>query len=301
MKIKKPFRTGEDAAVDIVVAVIGVIVFLLTFYPFYYVLIVSLSEGIGAMAGSVYLFPSGFTLANYEFIVNSDVWRLAFGVSLLRTLLGTASGVLFTLLVAYGLTRSNLRFKSFYYGMIIVSMYFSGGMIPFYFVLKTVGLLNKFGVYIVPGLLNIFLLIISVTFLRNDVSMEIQESAFIDGANEWSVFWRIILPISTPLIATLALFTAVGHWGAWLDSAYYVRDEKLRTVTYRMIQALNQLQVNERDLNAARAANQLGRLPISPRAATMASIIISIAPIMAVYPFLQRYFIKGIALGALKG
>lgn len=286
----------KDRVMDTFVNVTLFVIMLSMLYPFYYVLILSFNKGTDSLLGSVYLWPRSFTLENYAQFLNDPAWYKAFLVTVARTVLGTVSGVLFTCLVAYGLSHRDLLFHKAYFTVIIFAMYFSGGLIPYYVVLRSIGLLNSFGVYIVPSLLNTFFLLIAISFFR-DIPGELKESAHIDGARELVVFYRIILPVSMPLIATMALFVGVGQWNSWLDSAYFVQSEELRTLAFRMMEVINR---SNAPMDALAVANS-SSAGVTSYSLQVAAMVISIAPIVCVYPFLQKYFIQGIMLGSVKG
>jgi putative aldouronate transport system permease protein len=244
----------------------------------------------------MYLWPRDFTFGNYIYFLEDPKWVSALGMSLLRTVIGTTLGVLFTAMVAYGLARRDLLFRKSYFFIIIFAMNFSGGLIAYYIVLKSMGLINTFGVYVIPGMLNLFFLLIAISFF-NEIPEELGESARIDGASELRIFARIVIPVSLPLIATMSLFIGSGHWNAWLDSAYFVQNEALRTLTYRMMQVINQSMVPTGD--AATAA--MSRSKVTPFSIQATAMVVSIIPILGVYPFLQKHFVSGMMLGSVKG
>ncbi|MFB3164964.1 carbohydrate ABC transporter permease [Neobacillus sp. 179-J 1A1 HS] len=292
-------RTLEDKIVDGVNYTLLAIIFIITFYPFYYLIIISLNEGLDASLGGIYFWPREFSLVNYTTILSDPKWITAFFVSVARTLVGTILGVLFTCIVAYGLANKNLMFKTIYYPLFIVGMYVSGGLIPFYVVLRHLHLLNTFWVYVIPSMLNLFLLLIAISFFR-EIPSELEESARIDGANDLKIFYSIILPISKPVLATMSLFIGVGQWNSWLDSAYYVQNENLRTLTYRMIEVINSSNVPT-DLQGPAVELATKAAQATPFSLEITAMVIAIVPILCVYPFLQKYFVKGATIGAVKG
>lgn len=228
----------KDFLFDSVIYILLFIIMLTMLYPFYYVLIASFNKGSDTLLGGVYLWPRSVTLENYKIFLEDPKWYRAFLVTVARTISGTVLGLLLTSLVAYALSHRDLLFSKTYFTIIIFAMYFSGGLIPYYVVLRSIGLLNSFAVYIVPSMLNTFFLLIAISFFR-EIPGEMKESAHMDGAGELVIFFRIILPVSTPLLATMALFMGVGQWNSWLDSAYFVQSENLRTLTYRMMEVIN--------------------------------------------------------------
>lgn len=286
----------KDLVMDGVVTIILFVIMLAMLYPFYYVLILSFNKGTDSLLGGIYLWPRNVTFENYATFLNDPQWYRAFLVTVARTVSGSVLGVLLTCLVAYGLSHRELLFSKAYFTMIIFAMYFSGGLIPYYVVLRSAGLLNSFGVYIIPSMLSTFFLLIAISFFR-EIPGELKESAHMDGANEFVTFYRIILPVSMPLIATMALFMGVGQWNSWLDSAYFVQSDSLRTLAFRMMEVINK---SNAPLDAVGAANSAAS-GVTSYSLQLAAMVVSIAPIVCVYPFLQRFFIQGIMLGSVKG
>lgn len=285
----------KDMLLDSVIYVLLFCIMIATLYPFYYVLVISFNQGKDSLLGGIYLWPRSFTLENYATFLTDSNWYNALFVTVARTGAGTLLGVLFTSLVAYGLSHKDLLFSKVYFAVIIFAMYFSGGLIPYYVVLRSLGLLNTFGVYVIPSMLSTFFLLIAISFFR-EIPMELKESAYIDGANEFVIFFKIILPVSTPLLATMSLFLGVGQWNSWLDSAYFVQSDSLRTLTFRMMEIINKSNIPIESVGAAASASGVTNYSLQ-----VTSMVVSIAPIVCVYPFLQKYFVKGIMLGSVKG
>lgn len=292
-------RSVEERLLDGINYGLLILIALITLYPFYYILVLSFNEGNDAVRGGIYLFPRVFTLNNYKEFFSDKSWLMAVWVTTLRTVLGTVVGVAFTSAVSYALSRRNLVGRKIYMKIIIFAMYFSGGMIPYYILLKTLGLLNSFLVYIIPGALNLFFVMTGVSFFQ-DIPEEVIESAHLDGAGDGRIFVSIVLPISMPLLATMTLFIAVNHWNSWIDAAYYVRDENLRTLAYKMREVINQsMTPTTTDSQTLQFASEHAKTTTT--SLQMAAMIVSVGPILFVYPFLQRYFAKGMMLGAVKG
>jgi putative aldouronate transport system permease protein len=287
--------------IDTVVMAVCVLVLIMTAYPFYYAIIISLNDGRDALRGGIYLWPRVFSLENYKAVLRIDYIYTAAIVTVLRTLAGTLSTLTFTGLFAYSLSHSNLHFRRFYMIAMIITMYFSGGLIPYYMTLRFLGLMNKFLVYIIPGLLNAFYAIIMISFFR-EIPDSLEEAAKLDGAGYLRIFFQIILPVSAPLLATMALFIGVYHWNAWSDAAFFVTNKNLKTLSYVLINLINQTEA------AAQLAQTGGMGSIGVKQAAIvgetlrpAAMIIVVIPIILVYPFLQKYFVKGIMIGSVKG
>lgn len=289
--------TREDVALDTVVYLLMAVVLIVCAYPFYYGLVISLNESVDTAMGGVYLFPRQLTLDNYMKFFRDSTWVRGFGVSVVRTVSGALITTIFTMFVAYGLSNRELAFRKLYMAIIIFSMYFSGGLIPYYVLLKNLGLLNRFLVYIIPPALNTFFIFIALSFFA-DIPPALKESAMIDGATEMRVFRSIILPVSKPLMVTIMLFAGVGQWNAWFDSAFFVTDKGLRTLGYLLMEAINQANMPSNAVGALQASG--GKL-VDPLAVRVTAMMISVIPILFSYPFLQRYFVAGLTIGSVKG
>ena len=289
-------KFSEDKAVDVAVYLLLGLVGIVTLYPFYYTIICSFNDGLDLMKGGVYLWPRKFSLANYELFLKDGDWRHAFLVSLSRTIAGTALRVSFTSMFSYALSRNNLMFKKGYRFLVVFTMYFSGGLIPFYILLRNLGLLNSFWVYVIPGMVDAFFVMTGINFF-GAIPESMIEAARIDGAREIKVLTKVVLPVSKPFLATIALFSAVGQWNSWLDSAYYVRDANLHTMAFKMMTVINQ---NLATANTE-AAGQLSQANTATSFTVQATAMaVSMLPIMCVYPFLQKYFVQGMMIGAVK-
>ena len=274
----------------------------LTLYPFLNALAISLNDANDTVRGGITLFPRKFTLANYQVIFSDGSLKFAYVISVARTVIGTITGVLFTALVSYGMSRDNLIGRKFYMKFFVITMYVSGGLIPYYMMVRWLGLINSFLVYIIPLMFSVWNMIIMRTYFANSIPAALEESAFIDGANYYTIFFKIILPCSTPILATMILFTGVLQWNSWFDAAIFVTDKNLLPVQNVLISIINSNRFEEAMKNVGHAATVLSRTQkISVRSITMATMVSTILPIVAVYPFVQNYFVKGIMIGAVKG
>ncbi len=265
-------------------------------FPMLHIVAISLSNRAASMGGFVTLWPIGFTVENYKEILKAGPVYAAFFVSVQRTLLGTLLNMVLTVLAAYPLSKDNAEFRgrNLFMWILIVAMLFNGGLIPWFLVIRSLGLLNSLWALILPGALPIWNVILLMNFFR-EIPRELEEAAIIDGASYWSTLFYIYLPLSIPALATLTLFASVFHWNAWFDgmilimnNAKYPMMTFLRTVVVDM--NLQALSVNIEDL-----------YNLSDRSVRAANIVVATVPILIVYPFLQRYFIHGIRLGAVKG
>ena len=230
-------------------------------------------------------------------MVDSRLW-IGFRVTIARTVICTITHVLFTAMVAYAMSRNDLPFRTAIYWFNMFTMFFGGGLIPFYILLKQLKLINTFWVYVIPGLYSVYNMIICANYFRS-IPDEIHESALIDGASEFKIFYKLYLPLSTPVLATIALWVGVGHWNAFFDSMVYTTKRELQTLQlylYKMIKTSEF--VSTADMGGLPSAVQSNITATTVRYAT---IVISTVPILCIYPFLQRFLTKGIMLGSLKG
>ncbi|MCR2805794.1 carbohydrate ABC transporter permease [Paenibacillus soyae] len=276
-----------------------VAVFIITFYPFWNVFIISLNSAEDTLRGNLYLWPREFSLASYaQILSDSEIWT-AIRVTVLRTIIGTPLAVLTISMLAYSLSKRELVAGRFWTLYFVFTMYFGGGLIPYYMVLKSYNLIDNFMVFVVPGLMNVFYMIIVRTFIQG-LPQELDESAKMDGANYMHIFFRIILPLTTPVLATIGLFTAIGHWNSWFDSYVFTYKPELKTLQAVLVKILNQYQTGSMVSEAQQMANSSKRLAVSPDTIRMAATMVATLPIIMVYPFLQKYFVKGMTLGAVK-
>ncbi|MCR2807583.1 carbohydrate ABC transporter permease [Paenibacillus soyae] len=271
---------------------------LLALAPFVHVLAQSLSSHQAITSGKVSLWPVDFTLESYSRVLGEQEFLRSFQISFLRTVAGTAVNVVLTCLLAYPIAKPYIKGRSVIMFLIVFSMMFGGGMIPTFLIVKETGLLNTFWAYIIPGAISAFNVIIIRNFFQS-VPAELEESAKIDGGSNLGILFRIVIPLSMPAIATITLFHAVGHWNSFFDTVLYVTDRKLfpLQVYLRELIMFNQSGI---DNNSGYSANMDSTL-LALESIKAAALIASTVPILIVYPFLQKYFVKGIMLGSVKG
>lgn len=277
------------------------IVIVITLYPFLNVLAISLNDSTDTVRGGIYIWPREFTLNNYLEILKYDNLVTGFVNSVLRTVLGTILGVFIQAMVAFTLSRTDFQGRRFVSVVIVLTMYFSGGLIPGYMLIRDLGLINSFWVYILPGLVSAFNIIIIRSFI-DGLPFSLQESAKMDGANDFVIFYRIILPLCKPVLATIALFVAVGQWNSWFDTYLYnSMNDSLTTLQYELMKILdNTAMGGSQDANLMRPNDEQQVNRVSPQSIKMAITMVTVVPIIMVYPFVQRYFIQGMTLGAVK-
>lgn len=292
---------GEKVGQTVIVVLLSLLC-LSVIYPFLYMLAISLNEGTDAARGGVYLWPRSFTLINYEIVLGNEVIRSAYLITIARTLVGTVVGMLVTLVAAYGLSYRGLPFRKGILAYVLITMLFSGGLVPLYIQLFNLGLTNTFLVYIIPTAFSAWNMFVMLKFLQG-IPEALIESAELDGAGPVRILFQIIVPLSKPMLAALGLFTAVGHWNDWFAGAFYVSDQSLIPV-----QTFLQQLLNASDLSAVMGSNNnqeaLARgsqQNITLMSIKMAVVMVSAIPILCVYPFLQKYFVKGVLIGSVKG
>ncbi|MDQ6421346.1 carbohydrate ABC transporter permease [Paenibacillus sp. LHD-117] len=271
---------------------------LLGVIPFIHLLAISLSSNTAAMAGEVKLWPVGFTWDSYAYLGEKVEFFRSFWVSIERVLLGTIVNMLLVFISAYPLSKSNDQFKyrTPYVWFFAITMFFGGGLIPTYIVVKETGLINSVWALILPGALNVWNMVLMLNFFRS-IPRELDEAATIDGAGHLRVLWQIYLPVSLPSIATIGLFTIVGHWNSWFDGILYLNSPEkypLQTYLSTLIMSIN-AQMSSMSLEQLKVMENL-----SEKSLKTAQIFMGALPIMLVYPFLQKYFVKGMTVGSVK-
>jgi putative aldouronate transport system permease protein len=275
-----------------------IIICFLCIYPIWYVLVNSLNDAKDAMMGGIYWWPRQFSLKNYQTVFEDSSVLQAFKVTIGKTILGTTVNVLFTAMVAYPLSKNNLIGRKFYMAIGTITMFFAGGIIPTFILFKQMHLLNNFLVYIIPAAFNFFNLLIFINFFK-EIPASLEESAKIDGANDFKIFYKVIMPLSKPVLATIALFAGVGQWNDYFGGLMYmtVRTdlEPIQTYLYRMV-----AQVQSSQAANSIAASNITAADTTSTSIKLAAMIITTVPICCVYPFLQKYFVKGMMVGAVK-
>lgn len=299
MRIKSSF---SDRSLTVFVYICLAVIAFVSFYPFWNAAVVSFNKGMDTALGGVTFWPRAFTLENYEIVFQDKRIINGFYISVMRTVIGTVASILFTAIFAYGMTKKELIGRKFYMIACIVTLYFSGGIIPTFLLIRGLGMMDNFLVFIIPGLISVWNMIIFRTFFMG-LPQGLEESAQIDGCGYWATFFRIVLPLSGPVIATLALFTAVSHWNDWFYPSLYITDEKLIPIQTMLQQILNSNIVSEQfsQLDSASQSRLSSMKSITSKSLSMATMMVATIPIIMVYPFVQKYFVKGVLVGSLKG
>ncbi len=269
-------------------------------YPLWYCVAGSLNEGMDYLRGGVFLWPRKWTLANYKAVFLDSAILNAFWVTIWKCLVGTVTSVLCTAMVAYAITRPKLRLKKLYIPFIMLTMFFSGGLIPYFILIVDLGLYDSFWVYIIPTMFSAYNMIIIQSFMR-ELPSELIESAKLDGASEYRIFFQMILPLSKPVLATIALFTVVTHWNSYFDSMMYTSSQELQTIQLFLKKVITDPSVSRGLGSAATIAIPDQAATLTPQVVKLATMVVTALPVVCIYPFLQRYFVKGVTVGAVKG
>ena len=293
MKTKK--RNFSDLSLDLLKVLFLAFAVIICLYPFWNLFIVSINDANDAMRGGLYLLPRKLSLSSYADILGRSTFQHSILVTVARTLIGTPLAVLVTSALAYVLSYRDLIGRKPLNVLFIFTMYFGGGMVPYYMVLKNLGLLDNFLVFILPNLLSVYNMILVRNYIES-MPEALFDAARIDGANDLTIFFRLVLPLSKPIIMTIALFVAIGQWNSWFDAYLYTNSQNLKTMQSILVEILNQYQTS--DAGAA-AANRMSQ-SITPDSIRMAATMVTTIPIIMVYPFIQKYFVKGIMLGSVK-
>lgn len=282
---------------DKVLVALMLLLCFITLYPVWYTIVISFNDSTDSLRGGIYWFPRKFTLQSYITVFQDKTIIKAFRVTILRTLIGTVTNVLFTSMVAFALSKNHIMGRKFYMILGTITMFFGGGLIPYFILIKNIGLYDSFWVYVIPSLFNFYNMIIFMAFFR-ELPAGLEESAKLDGANEIVIFIRIILPLSLPVLATIALFTGVYHWNDYFMGVMYTNKQDLQpiqTFLYRIVASASASKTVVA-MPAGVAAQQ-----VSSQSVRLATMVVTTAPIVCVYPFLQKYFVKGMLIGSIKG
>lgn len=296
----KPKRKLEDILLDTFIYLSLFFLIVVTLYPFLHTLAVSFNDGLDSIKGGIYLWPRKFTTFNYKTMLTRNQTFHAAWISVARTVLVTVFGTFFTAMLAYAISRKDFVLRKFISFIYVLTMYVSGGLIPTYFLYQKLGLTNNFWVYVIPGLVHAWNLIIIRTYIH-DLPESLVESAKIDGASELTIFLKIIMPLCKPVLATIAIFTAVYHWNAWWDVFLYnSSNPALSTLAYELQKVLASAQSMSGSMEQAMSQAAASSNQITPRAIRATMTIIVTVPIALIYPFMQKYFVHGLTLGGVK-
>lgn len=289
-------KTGADRVFSVFIAIFMIIFVVVTLYPVLNTLAISFNEGTDALKGGIYLWPRKFTLKNYVTILQKNNLITGAVVTVARTVIGTLLSLLLNAILAFIVSRPRFLFRKQLSLFWVITMYVNGGMIPTFILYKNLHLTNTFWVYIVPGVISAFNMLVIRTYM-NGLPNSLVESAQLDGAGYTTIFIKIISPLCKPVYATVALFVAVGQWNSWFDAMLYNRmSGEYTTLQYELMKLLSS--VTNQGASAESMKNAVGA--VTPTSVRAAATIITMLPIICIYPFLQNYFVAGLTLGGVK-
>lgn len=297
-KLQKSIIIDEDKIFDILSYTLLAFALIVTLYPLYFIVIASISDPVAVNSGEVLLYPINITFEGYRRILKDSLIWTGYRNTILYTVVGTIINITLTMMIAYPLSRRNFSGKGFITILLVITMYFGGGLIPTYLTVKKLGLLNKWYVMVILGAVSTYNVIICRTFLQNNITEELYEAASIDGCSHFRFFLEHVLPLSKAIMAVLSLYYGVGHWNEFMRGLIYLNNEKLYPLQLILRSILIQNQAREQMLDDARyfaEQEQVAEL------IKYGMIIIASLPVLIAYPFLQKYFVKGVMIGAIKG
>lgn len=294
MKLKSSAMDKVFVACNTIFLVLFVII---TLYPVLNTVAISFNDGIDAVRGGIHLWPRIFTLSNYKTVLNQQNIITGAVVSVARTVLGTIFSLVTNALLAYVISRKRFLFRSQLSLFWVITMYVNGGMIPTLVLYRNLNLTNTFWVYVIPGMISAFNVLVLRTFMEG-LPSALEESAMIDGANDFTIFTRIISPLCKPVYATVALFVAVGHWNSWFDAMLYNRmNAEYTTLQYELMKLLSSVMQQS---GSATTGGNTAAAAVTPVTVRAAATVVTMLPIILLYPFLQRYFVSGMTIGSVK-
>lgn len=292
-------KTVGDKLIDAVIVFIMGIVIIVMVYPLWNTLVLSFNEARDAIKGSIYLWPRKWSLYNYQSIFDTDAVFKAFLISVARTVITMVLNVFLSGLLAYVLSHKEFVFRRFMTVFMVMTMYINAGLIPTYFLYRSLGMINSFWVYIIPSLVGAFNVVVIRTYIES-LPVSLVESAKIDGATEMKIYFSIIIPLCLPVLATVALWVAVGSWNSWFDSFIYAPKQELSTLQYEMMKILaSSMQTGVQQPDYINAARGEQRNMVTPNSLRAAMTMVATVPILVVYPFLQKYFVT-VNIGSVK-
>ncbi|RSX49248.1 carbohydrate ABC transporter permease [Bifidobacterium castoris] len=293
---KRQKKTPSDVVFEVVLAIIIVVILLVILYPLWFVIIASFSDPAAVATGQVTLLPKGFSLGGYaKILADTRIW-IGYRNTIIYTLLGTAVNLAVTIPAAFAMSRREFKPRRIIMFLFAFTMFFSGGLIPSYLLMKQLGLLNSIWVFILPGAFGVYNMIIARSFFESSIPEELYDSARVDGTSYFGFFFRIVLPLSSAIIAVIALYCFVGHWNDYFTGLIYIRDQDKQPLQniLQMILLANQTEHGGASMSALQSQNFADQIKFG-------IIIVSTLPLMVIYPFLQKYFNKGVMIGAVKG
>ena len=299
VKKKKPM-TPQDILYNVLCGIVFTVFAFICIFPFYYLFICTISDPNLVEVGAITVLPRGLTLKNYAEVLKVDNLANSAMITVLRSVIGTISSTFCSAYLAYFFTKRNMWGRKFWYRLVVATMYFSAGMIPDYLNNRALGLINSFWIYIIPGLVGVYNMILIKTSIES-LPAELEESAVLDGAGYMTRFLRIVIPLQKPILATVALFLMVGHWNDFFTTQLYITKPNLYTLQFLLYEYLNQV---KNAANAIVTSNEAANAAFATVRATSMRLTLTmvvVIPIMLVYPFVQKFYVKGVMIGAVKG
>lgn len=289
--------TGDKLFETAVIALLS-IVSISVLYPLIYTFSASISNPADVLSGDMWLLPKRFSLDGYTNIFNNSEILTGYTNTIIYTLVGTAINLAMTIMAAYPLSRRDFEGRNVITGIFVFTMFFSGGLIPSYLVVKELGMLNTMWALIIPGAVSVWNIVIMRTFFQNSIPGEIQESAAIDGCSNLQILWRIVLPLSMPIIAVMILFYSVGHWNAYFNALIYLTDRPKYPLQLFLREILLQ---GEMEKMISTGDDTHAKTVMETASIRYALVVVANLPVLLLYPALQKYFVKGVMVGAIKG
>lgn len=289
-------RSREDRIINVVTAVLCILVLIVTVYPVYYCLIYSFNDGRDAARQALYFWPRKFSLENYKIVFQNKAIYPAFLMTMLRSIVGTVLAVFCMAMAAYGLSKDHFKGRKVYMIMGVITLYFSAGVVQSYLLYREMHLLDSFWVYILPNIFQFYYIILFISFFK-ELPAALEESAQMDGAGYFTILFKIIIPLSTPVIATVSLFVGVWHWNDWFHPAFFIQNESLMTLPAVLMRAMSLAEAQQTLQKMIAVPSESSTTMESVR---YAMLIVSILPVTIIYPFVQKFFLKGMMLGAVK-
>lgn len=288
--------SASDVIWTVFIALFMILFIIITLYPVVNTVVLSLNDGTDAVRGKIYLWPRVFTWKNYKTVLALEGLQRGILISVLRTVIGTLSSLVVNALLAFVVSRKRFMFQKSLSLFWVITMYVNGGLIPTFVLYKALGLTNSFWIYVVPGMISAWNMLVLRTYMRG-LPESLEESAQLDGAGYWTVFVKIISPLCKPVYATIALFVAVGQWNSWFDAMIYNRlSPQYTTLQYELQKLLSSVMQQSGSAETAK----YGSNTVTPITIRAAASVVTMLPIVCLYPFLQRYFVTGLTIGGVK-
>lgn len=295
-RLAKPLRSTGDRVFDLCTVILGILIIIIIAYPLYFVLIASFSKAEDVLMGRVLLWPRNITFASYELVLAEPKIWIGYRNTIFYAVLGTVINLILTTLAAYPLSRKDMPMRSFFTLVISFTMMFSGGIVPTYLVVRSLGMTDTIWAMVIPNAIATYNLLVMKNFFQSTIPVELQEAAQIDGCSDFRLLVSVVMPLSTAIIAVMVLFYAVDHWNAFFNAVIYLRNRLL----FPLQLYLREILLQNQEIGTADATGLYERM-MQVETMKYAIILISSLPMLLMYPFAQKYFVKGVMVGAIKG